>query len=388
LSNENQPRLLSFTLDGWDVLGGRVSVSLSDRVAMLVGQNGAGKSAILEGFEAIALCALGETGTNAFQLRHYGINGTPKILDIKILTPTNRQLNYHYELIFPSESSLSESVSWSDCCQYIDKSRETLWSTEMGLTTFEHGTTPVLIGVTSSFGQRPNLMKNVKAPVEMQWISMILKGINMIGEMANQVFKRRSSHIITLNGYIDIESCLADKLSLKILKLDKHGKLNELENICQRMGLGNEIVVRKVVNGENSRDNREDYVASVLLDGVNIGLLSDGTLRILSILMEIVNSNSVSTIIIEEPEMQIHPGMLRKLLNEIEAYTFGENLIISTHSPQVVSWAKPNQINLVYRNNGQTFTRKLGADEIHRVVEYLNEEGDLGEWIYSGMLDE
>jgi predicted ATPase len=57
LSNENQPRLLSFTLDGWDVLGGKVSVSLSDRVAVLVGQNGAGKSAILEGFEAIALLA-------------------------------------------------------------------------------------------------------------------------------------------------------------------------------------------------------------------------------------------------------------------------------------------------------------------------------------------
>ena len=32
--------------------------------------------------------------------------------------------------------------------------------------------------------------------------------------------------------------------------------------------------------------------------------------------------------------------------------------------------------------------RKLGEDEIHNVVEYLCEEGNLGEWIYSGILDE
>jgi predicted ATP-binding protein involved in virulence len=80
--------------------------------------------------------------------------------------------------------------------------------------------------------------------------------------------------------------------------------------------------------------------------------------------------------------------MLEKLLNEIESYTYGQNLILSTHSPQVVSWTDPDKINLVYRENGRTFVRKLGADEIHNVADYLNEEGDLGDWIYSGILDD
>jgi predicted ATPase len=80
--------------------------------------------------------------------------------------------------------------------------------------------------------------------------------------------------------------------------------------------------------------------------------------------------------------------MLEKLLNEIESYTHGQNLILSTHSPQVVSWTQPDKINLVYRKNGQTFVRKLATNEIENVVEYLNEEGDLGDWIYSGILDE
>lgn len=80
--------------------------------------------------------------------------------------------------------------------------------------------------------------------------------------------------------------------------------------------------------------------------------------------------------------------MLAKLLNEIETYTYGQNLIISTHSPQVVAWASPEKINLVHRKDGQTFVRKLGEAQIHNVIEYLSEEGDLGEWIYSGVLDD
>jgi len=32
--------------------------------------------------------------------------------------------------------------------------------------------------------------------------------------------------------------------------------------------------------------------------------------------------------------------------------------------------------------------RKLHEEEIQKVVEYLCEEGDLGEWLYSGVLDE
>jgi predicted ATPase len=394
LSNENQPRLLSFTLDGWDVLGGKVSVSLSDRVAVLVGRNGAGKSAILEGFEAISSCALGRKGIKFSQIRQNNASSIPKILDVEILTPTNRRLSYHYELLVPiiddSENSESREFSWSDCCQYVDKDKELLWSTETGLTTFNSGSDPVVIVSTSPFGQNLRPIKNTSLPDELEWISKILKGIHLIGNIAaDQVFERQPSFLRTYDGITDIGNCLADGIAFKILKLEKKGGLPEIESICQRLGLASRISVNNFFLSEHPKRKPEEYVSSVLLDDVNIGLLSNGTLRILSIIIEIVASKPISTTIIEEPEIQIHPGMLTKLLNEIDSYTFGdENLIISTHSPQVVSWTKPSRINLVYRNNGQTSVRKLGEDEIHRVIEYLNEDGDLGDWIYSGILDE
>jgi len=167
---------------------------------------------------------------------------------------------------------------------------------------------------------------------------------------------------------------------------------DELENVCQRIGLAKKITVQKFVlsehSGQTGQGKDEEYIASVLLDGVNIGLLSDGTLRVLSILIEIIAHSPNATTIIEEPETQIHPAMLAKLLNEIKSYTWDENLIISTHSPQVVAWTKPENISLVYRNQGRTSVRKLEEGEIEKVVEYLCEEGDLGDWIYSGILDE
>jgi AAA domain, putative AbiEii toxin, Type IV TA system len=392
LSNVNQLCLLSFTLDGWAVLGGRVSVSLSDRVAILVGRNGAGKSAILEGFAAISLLASGWTGLRFAQIQQNNAENIPKRLDIEISTPTDRRLSYHYELISlpPDISDLAyarnDQFSWNDCCQYLDGQKELLWSTKIGLTTFADNTDSIILGNTSSFRQhnhRHLKSKNIQLPSEMQWISNILEGVITTGETSvHQLSQRRPSRIEIVRGRLDSEG-LADDLSWKILGLEKDGEINELEEICRRIGIADKITVQTFASSENS-----EKFASILLDGVNIGLLSDGTLRILSILIGIISAAPASTIIIEEPEMHIHPGLLSKLLHEIDTYTFDKNVIISTHSPQIVSWTKPNTINLVYRTKGETIVRKLGANEVHSIAKYLDEEGDLGEWLYSGILDE
>lgn len=405
MPDTNQPRLLSFTLDDWAVLGGRVSVSLTDGVAVLVGRNGAGKSAILEGFEAISLRAIGRT----YRTRHTDGDSIPKVLEIEILTPNDRRLEYKYELkplhipaddleIDGSENSnLEESqISWNEYCRYVDGEKELLWSTEAGVTTFdeENEIVTAILGSTSSLQQSYSPKKfPFKLPNEMQWTYAVLKGVRLLGkDSIRPISRQRRQSLLRVSGRRISPSFygVADALAYKILHHVETEELDDLEGVCQRVGLGKNITVQKFIPSEEIGETAEGYVASVLLDGVNIGLLSDGTLRVLSILAELVfsSSDSSTTTIIEEPETQIHPGMLAKLLNEIEAHTFGENLILSTHSPQVVAWTKPNKINLVARNNGLTTVRKLGEDEIHNVVEYLCEEGNLGEWIYSGILDD
>jgi len=417
LSDLSHPRLLSFTLDSWTVLGGRVNLDLTDGVGVLVGRNGVGKSAILEGLDTISSFATG---------RFRGIlpndyDSIPKILEILIRTPTSRQLKYRYEFIpalvnysdtdednsdsedNPDGSNSEESmVSWNDCCQYADGQEELLWTTEAGVTTLytkgkESGT--FVLGSTSSFGRVRNKLNSprISLPAEMEWVFDVLRGIRILGKAPVRKTSRRHLSLLEVSpGGVYTHSGsgfrLVDSLAKKILRLIKTGELNELERVCQRVGIGRTITENKFVLSQAIRSNNdkedEEYLSSVLLDETNIGLLSDGTLRVLSILIEVMNSASTATTIIEEPELQIHPGLLSNLLAEIETYTFGENLIISTHSPQVVSWTDPQKIHLVYRSDGQTLVRKLRVDEIQKVVEYLCEEGDLGDWIYSGVLDE
>lgn len=402
----SQPSLLSFTLDGWTALGGQVSVSLVNRVGVLVGRNGAGKSAILEGFEAISSWAIGKFS----RIRSFDNDSIPRILDIEILTPTERRLGYRYELILlptsiddtdiddsTSDNSEESSFSWNESCQYIDGEKELLWTTEAGITTLSNSGAPIItiLGNTNSLRQS-HLPENsqLKLPHEMQWVYAVLRGVRPLGKApVRQTSRRRPSFLkVSSRGISPGAFGLADNLALKILRRMGTEELHELESVCQRIGLGNEITVQKFVLSEELRDKirggDEEYVSSVLLDRVNIGLLSDGTLRVLSILIEIIASYPSATTIIEEPETQIHPGMLAKLLNEIETYTFDGNLILSTHSPQVVAWTNPEKINLVYRNHGRTTVRKLQEEEIQKVVEYLCEEGDLGDWLYSGILDE
>ena len=113
-SKTNQPRLLSFTLDGSSVLGGRVTVSLHDGVAVLVGRNGAGKSATIEGLQAISLCAIGKSN----RVPYNNSDSIPKILEVTILTPTDRFLTYKYELVPTPKSNQSSNI-------------DTFWDTQL-----------------------------------------------------------------------------------------------------------------------------------------------------------------------------------------------------------------------------------------------------------------
>ncbi len=410
MSNANQPRLLSFTLDDWTALGEKVSVSLLDQVAVLVGRNGAGKSAILEGFAAISSVAVG----NFRWPQQFDIDTIPKKLEIEILTSDERRLQYMYELIImpaSTEVDLDSSIddpeieipeetilTYNETCQYMDESQELLWTTEVGTITVGNETSFIIIGSTSFLQQAKSDIRkgSPRLPKEVHWVYDVLNGVRLLGKIPiRQTYSRRQSLIqVSRKRFFATSGSLyreVDGLARKILRM-RIEDIRELESICQRIGLGSTISIQKFIlneeSKEKSKNENEEYVTGVSLDGVNIGLLSDGTLRVLSLLVALIASHSSVTTIVEEPETQIHPGMLAKLLSEIETYTFGQNLIFSTHSPQVVGWTTPDKINLVYREHGRTIIRKLNEEEIQKVVEYLYEEGDLGEWLYSGILDE
>ncbi len=122
--------------------------------------------------------------------------------------------------------------------------------------------------------------------------------------------------------------------------------------------------------------------ATLSFDGVDFGLLSDGTLRLTEILLGFINPK-ISVLILEEPETGLHPGLLHRLLAEVDAHTLDRQVILSTHSPLVVDWAKPSEIRLVERREGKTTVHGLGSEEKESVKRYLNDDYGLSDYIYS-----
>jgi len=155
--------------------------------------------------------------------------------------------------------------------------------------------------------------------------------------------------------------------------------------------LGRRIeLFRKVelVQFRSKKRATSEELATLEVDGINVGLLSDGTLRVMETLLSLLFTRPGALLLIEEPETGIHPGLLSSLLNVIESYSADKQVVFSTHSPLVVSRASPNELRLVERKNGKTSVRSLSSKEAKLAARYLESEGTLGEFVYSGALDD
>ena len=83
--------------------------------------------------------------------------------------------------------------------------------------------------------------------------------------------------------------------------------------------------------------------------------LGDGVISVIRILAHLFNEESAG-LIIDEPELSLHPLAQKKLIKLIAEYAQHRQIIIATHSPYFISWdyikngATPNRI----AKNGDT----------------------------------
>lgn len=79
-----------------------------------------------------------------------------------------------------------------------------------------------------------------------------------------------------------------------------------------------------------------------------IDLLGDGTITVIRILLHLYNS-SERPLIIDEPELSLHPEAQKRLSKIIAEYSKNRQIILSTHSPYFINWE--------YLKNGATLNR-------------------------------
>ncbi len=92
--------------------------------------------------------------------------------------------------------------------------------------------------------------------------------------------------------------------------------------------------------------------------------LSDGTLRMICLAALLLQPSLPGTIIIDEPELGLHPFAVQKLAAMLKSAAQQTQVIISTQSVNLVDEFDPEDIIIVDRQNDQTVFRRLEANDL------------------------
>lgn len=112
---------------------------------------------------------------------------------------------------------------------------------------------------------------------------------------------------------------------------------------------------------------REDLAFPLSDCGTGIG-------QVLAILYVVVTSNTSRVIIIDEPNSFLHPGAAKKLIQILNRFP-QHQYFISTHSPEILSAAKPATITELKYLDGHTISKAVNFEQTKDLRETLTEIG-------------
>ncbi len=103
--------------------------------------------------------------------------------------------------------------------------------------------------------------------------------------------------------------------------------------------------------------------------------LSEGTLRFLWLATVLLSSHASPMTLIDEPEVSLHPELLKLLAELLQDASARGQFIVATHSADLVRWLQPNEVVVLDKVDGQT--QCMWADSL-----------DLSDWLREYTLGE
>lgn len=92
--------------------------------------------------------------------------------------------------------------------------------------------------------------------------------------------------------------------------------------------------------------------------------ISDGTLRFICLATALLQPNPPSTILLDEPELGLHPYALTLLAGLIQKASLKTQVIVSTQSAGLIDNFEPEDIVIVERENGESKFRRLNKADL------------------------
>ncbi|WP_345956729.1 AAA family ATPase [Pseudomonas fulva] len=117
--------------------------------------------------------------------------------------------------------------------------------------------------------------------------------------------------------------------------------------------------------------------------------LSEGTFKALALIFYVM-TNHGSMLLIEEPEVCVHHGLLSSIVELIQTYSREKQIVISTHSDQLLDHIPVESVFKTLRSEETTTVSNIKKDmdpeELSALRNYLKNEGGLGQYWKHGEL--
>lgn len=93
-------------------------------------------------------------------------------------------------------------------------------------------------------------------------------------------------------------------------------------------------------------------------------VLSDGTIRFIALITALLQPSPPATIVIDEPELGLHPMAIALLGETIRAASERAQVIVATQSPLLLDQFTPEEVVVVDRDNGQSVFKRLKEEDL------------------------
>lgn len=148
----------------------------------------------------------------------------------------------------------------------------------------------------------------------------------------------------------------------------------------------NSLEVRAGGDIRNIKNDKKIIVPLVSIDGLNLyfNQLSEGTFKTLALVFYVLKSED-EILLIEEPEVCIHHGLLTAIIELIQTKAEETQIVVSTHSDYLLDKLKPEDVILVEKKtdsgtSAKILTKLLSVNDYKALKNYLQEIGNLGDY--------
>jgi predicted ATPase len=351
---------------------GKAVVDLGD-LTMFVGANGVGKSNVLDALAFVSQCltdsielAFKNRGGLSAVRRRSG--GHPTHIGLRLIVDLGPHQVADYSFEIAAEKPERFSVAHERC--HISNVLGTSHTFEVEAGRFK---TPIE-------GIRPNVAPDrlalfaASATPEFRPIYDFLAGMRFYSIVPSELRKPQLSdagHVLRSDGVN----------AAAVLKRIKDGMPDRYERICSLLGTA--------VEGIESADHKSMGQFETITFRQDVGLkhpwtfdalnVSDGTLRMLGLLIAVYQPGQATVLGIEEPEATVHPAVSELILEIlIDAARFRQ-VLVTTHSPDLLDSKalSDDDVRVVTNPQNTTVVSTLAEMSRQAVRDRLSTLGDL-----------